>query len=493
MTVSGNAEKTGESRLLIDGKLVEALAGGSFDNVNPATEDVIGSVADASLEDMRAAIVAARLAFDESSWAQDRAFRTHCLRQLQAALESERESLRAELIAEAGCPISTTFGAQLDTTVAETLPSAIRHMDEFAWDRDLATLATPAGNSWRSVSKTPVGVVGIIVPWNFPFRLTLQKLADALATGNTVIVKPAPETPWSGTHLGRLIAEMTDIPSGVVNVVTSSGSEVAEELVTDPRVDMISFTGSTATGKRIMERGAPSVKRLLLELGGKSAHIVLEDADFATVMPQSTGACFHAGQVCANYSRWLVPRSRYDEAIERMAAAFESVPFGDPLDPANIQGPQISSRQRDRVLGYIERGCEEGATIVVGGHRPASLPRGWYVEPTLFSHVDNDMTIAREEIFGPVLVVIPFDDDADAVRVANDSRYGLVAAVTSGSQDRARSVASRLRVGTVSINGGVYSGPDAPFGGFKESGIGRQNGTEGFESYLETVTMAGPA
>ena len=486
-------EIVGEPRMLIDGRLVESRSGAAFDNVNPATEEVIGSVADASVADVQAAIAAARLAFDESPWADDREFRKHCLEQLQAALESQREEFRAELIAEAGCPISSTFAAQLDTTIAETLPFALRHIDEFGWQRELPGISTANGASWRRVSKVAVGVVGIIVPWNFPFRLTLQKLADALATGNTVIVKPAPETPWSGTHLGRLIVEMTDIPPGVVNVVTSSDSEVAEELVTDPRVDMISFTGSTSTGKRIMERGAPSVKRLLLELGGKSAHIVLEDADFPTVMPQSDGTCFHAGQVCANYSRWLIPRSRYEEAVDLMAATFESVKFGDPLDPVNIQGPQISEKQRDRVLSYIETGRQEGAVLVVGGNRPPALSKGWYVEPTLFSHVENSMTIAREEIFGPVLVAIPFDDDADAVRIANDSRYGLVAAVTSGSEARALSVAKQLRVGTVSINGGVYSGPDAPFGGFKESGIGRQNGVEGFESYVETITMAGPA
>ena len=477
--------------MLIDGKLLEGGTGAGFDNVNPATEEVIGTVADASIDDVKRAIAAARRAFDESSWSRDPKLRQRCILQLQAAIEADREEFRKELIAEAGCPIASTYGAQLDVTIAESLPWAVRHVDEFAWKRDLPSIQGASGSSWRRISKVPVGVVGIIVPWNFPFRLTVQKLADALATGNSVVVKPAPDTPWSGTRLGRLIAEKTEIPPGVVNVVTTSDNSVAEELIRDPRVDMISFTGSTATGKRIMELGSRTMKRLLLELGGKSAHIVLDDADFAAIMPQSGFACFHAGQVCANYSRWLIPRSRYDEAIEMMAAAFKAVKFGDPMDPANIQGPQISARQRERVLAYIDQAQTEGAVLVTGGGRPSGLSKGWYVEPTLFSHVDNAMTIAREEVFGPVLVAIPFEDDVDAVRIANDSRYGLVAAVTAGSGERALNVASQLRAGTISINGGTYSGPDAPFGGFKESGIGRQNGTEGFESYLETITLAG--
>src|SRR5581483_3283624 len=248
---------------------------------------------------------------------------------------------------------------------------------------------------------------------------TINKLGQALATGNTVVLKPAPDTPWSGTRWGRIIAEKTDIPAGVVNVVVGTDHLLGEQLVTDPRLDLISFTGSTATGKRIMEKGAATMKRLFLELGGKSASIVLDDADFAATLPMASMVCMHAGQGCAMPTRMLIPWSRYDEAVELISAGFAGVTYGDPSDPGNIQGPQISAKQRDRVLGYIEKGVEEGAKLVTGGGRPAHLDKGWFVEPTLFVDVDNNMTIAREEIFGPVLVVIPYEDDDDAVRIAN--------------------------------------------------------------------------
>jgi aldehyde dehydrogenase (NAD+) len=244
-------------------------------------------------------------------------------------------------------------------------------------------------------------------------------------------------------------------------------------------------------GQRIMEKGAATMKRLLLELGGKSAHIFLDDADFKANMPFASMICMHAGQGCAMLTRMLVPRSRYDEAIELMTPGFKGVAVGDPTDPSVIQGPQINAKQRERVLGYVEKGVAEGARLVTGGGRPAHLPKGWFVEPTLFADVENTMTIAREEIFGPVLVVIPFDDDDDAVRIANDNMYGLSGAVTSASEERALGLARRIRSGTVGVNGGIFYGADAPFGGYKASGVGRQNGLEGFEQYLETKTLSG--
>jgi len=271
-------------------------------------------------------------------------------------------------------------------------------------------------------------------------------------------------------------------------VVPSSDHLLGEQLVTDPRVDMISFTGSTATGRRIMAAGAPTLKRLFLELGGKSADIILEDGDVATKMAFLGFMCMHAGQGCAMLTRTLIHRSKYDEAVELAKVSMEQVTYGDPTDPGVIQGPQVSAKQRDRVMGYIEKGVEEGARLVTGGHRPAHLPKGYFVEPTLFADVDNSMTIAQEEIFGPVLVLIPFEDDDDAVRIANDSAYGLSGGVTS--EERALAVASRIRAGTIGVNGGVYYSPRSPFGGYKASGIGRQNGIEGFEQYLETKTIA---
>ncbi len=482
----------GEVRMLIGGELVEAASGKRFENINPATEEVLGEVADASAADMQRAIASAREAFDESDWSTNRALRKRCLEQLQEALESEREAYREELIAEVGTPRMMTYAAQLDWPLEEALRWPAKMIDEFAWDRGL-----PDGNmmgiqSRRAVWKEPIGVIGAIVPWNYPLEVTLNKLGPILATGNTVIIKPAPDTPWNATRLGRLVAEKTDIPPGVVNVVTSADHLVGEELTVSPLVDMISFTGSTMTGSRIMEKGAPTLKKTFLELGGKSAMIVLDDADFASAVPGASMVCVHGGQGCAMQTRMLLPRSRYDEGVELISAAMAVVPYGDPTSDAVVMGPLVSARQRDRVLGYIARGQEEGAKLVVGGGRPAHLPKGWYVEPTLFVDVDNSMTIAQEEIFGPVLAVIPYEDDDDAVRIANESSYGLSGGIVSASEERATALARRVRTGSMSVNGGMWYGADSPYGGYKASGIGRQCGIEGLEQYLETKAIAWP-
>jgi aldehyde dehydrogenase (NAD+) len=344
------------------------------------------------------------------------------------------------------------------------------------------------------VRREAVGVVGAITAWNFPLYLDLAKLGPALAAGCTVVLKPPPDTPWSATHLGRIIAERTDIPAGVVNVVASSDHAIGEMLTTDPRVDMITFTGSTMTGRRIMAAASATLKKLALECGGKSANILLDDVDLAATAPfASLAVCTHAGQGCAIPTRLLVPRTRYDEAVELAAATMASIVPGDPRDPSVLCGPLVSDRQRERVLGYVDKGVADGGRVVVGGGRPAHLARGYFVEPTVFADVDPEATIAQEEIFGPVLAVLAFDDDADAVRIANSTVYGLSGAVSSADEERALAVARRLRTGTVGVNGGQWYGIDSPFGGYRQSGVGRENGVLGFEEFLEVKTLGLPA
>src|SRR6476659_1250450 len=301
----------GEVRMLIDGKLVEATSGKTFDNINPATEEVLGQVADASADDMQRAIAAARRAFDETDWSTNHAFRKECLLQLQAAIESEAEELRQELVNEVGCPIALTYGPQLDAPLGDALRWPAEFIDRFEWSRELPNGTAFGGHSKRWVAREAAGVVGAIVPWNYPFEVSSQKVGQALATGNTVILKPAPDTPWNATRLGRLVAEKTDIPAGVFNVVTSSDHLVGEELTLSPMVDLISFTGSTAVGQRIMEKGAATMKRTFLELGGKSANIILDDANLDGALMSGLAVCFHAGQGCGIPTRMLVPRARY--------------------------------------------------------------------------------------------------------------------------------------------------------------------------------------
>ena len=483
---------TGESRMLIDGSLTPASSGRLYDNINPATEEVLGQTADATADDMDRAIAAARRAFDESSWATDRELRKRCLSQLQQALEDEKEALRAELVAEVGSPVSITYIAQLEWPLAEALKTPIAMMDTFEWERPLPDTNFFAP-SHRVVWREPVGVVAAIAPWNFPFEVTLNKLGPALATGNTVVLKPAPDTPWNATRLGRLAVERTDMPPGVLNVVPTSDNTVAERLVTDSRVDMVSFTGSTGVGQRIARLATDTLKRTFLELGGKSALIVLDDADLDAVLQQAAFVgSVHAGQGCVINTRVLLPRSRYKEAVEILGAAVGQVPYGDPTDPQTVSGPLVNRRQLEVVLEYIEKGKAEGARVVTGGGRPEHLERGYYVAPTLLADVDNDMTVAREEIFGPVLCAIPYDDEDDAVRIANDSKYGLAGGVASASQERAMKVARRIRSGIMSVNGGMAYGADGPFGGCKMSGWGRQGGTEGFDEYLNIRTVGYP-
>ncbi len=485
---------SGESRLLIDGKLVNATGNRTYPNVNPATEEVIGQVADATREDMERAIAAARRAFDTTDWSTNLAKRAKCMRQLHAALEKHKEELRPQIVAEVGAPIMLTYAAQQDSCIAATLWD-IGCAEQYAWEHELGEYEFFGSKSRRVVRREPIGVAGLITPWNFPFMLNLSKIVPALMAGCTAVLKAAPDTPWSATWIGKLIAEETELPPGVLNIVTARDpAEVGDQLTGDPRVDVVSFTGSTAIGKHIMRRGADSLKRVFLELGGKSAQIFLDDADLLKLVPAAgAGICMHGGQGCAITTRMLLPQKRYAECVEALKVAYQNLPYGDPTQMGNIMGPLVNARQRERVLGYIEKGKAEGARCLVGGGRPAKFPKGYFVEPTLFVDVNPDATIAQEEIFGPVLAVIPYADEEDAVRIANHSRYGLSGAVHAGSLERAMRVATRIRTGTLSVNGGMWFAPDAPFGGYKESGIGREHGVAGFEEYLQTKTIGYPA
>ncbi len=483
----------GEERMLIDGALVPSSTGAVFETVNPATEEVLGVAADASTEDAERALAAARRAFDTSTWSTDVARRVRCLRQLQAAMRSHAEELRAMTIAETGSPLFMTRSAQLDDPV-ESLGWVADLAGSYEWTTDLGR-AEPLGMPARRwLCREAAGVVAAITPWNVPHQINLAKLGPALAAGNTVILKPAPDTPWCATVLGRLIVEETDIPAGVVNILPSSEPAFGARLVDDPRVDQVSFTGSTATGRTVMAQAAGTLKRVFLELGGKSAFVVLDDADLRSACGVAAfTVCVHAGQGCAITTRLVVPRAHFDEAVDVTAAALRNLPAGDPTDAGTICGPLINARQRDRVERYIAMARDEGGDIVTGGGRTEGRDKGFFVDPTLIVGIGNDSPVAREEIFGPVLVVLPSDGDDDAVDIANDSPYGLSGSVWSGDRDRAMAVAGRMRTGTVGVNGGVWFSPDVPFGGYKQSGIGREMGVAGFEEYLETKVVAEPA
>ena len=481
-----------ETRLFIDGQLAEAEGGKIFQVINPVTEEVAGIAADASPADADRAIAAARRAFDETDWSINRPLRLKALTQFRDALKANIEELRALLMAETGAPPAITYGPQVDGPIG-SIDFVLDTLKAYEFERDLPDMGTFGDPTRRIVLREAAGVVAAITPWNFPLQINLAKAIPALAAGCTVILKAAPDTPWSASFLGRIAAQCPDLPAGVFNVITSSDkATIGEMLSGDSRIDVVSFTGSTQVGRRVMENASSTIKKVFLELGGKSAYIVLDDADFASALPVAAAVCFHAGQGCAISTRLLVPRSRYEEALANLEPMFNYFPYGDRGDMTQIMGPLVSAVQRDRVLDLIEKGKAQGARLVAGGGRPAHLEKGYYVQPTLFADVTNDMTIAREEIFGPVLVVIAFENDDDAVRIANDSIYGLSGAVASADTERALNVARRIRTGTFGINGANFFAANAPFGGYKQSGIGREMGVEGFEEYLEIKTIAMP-
>jgi aldehyde dehydrogenase (NAD+) len=481
------------ARLYIDGQLRDAEGGKSFDVVNPWTGEVAGNAADASAADVDQAIAAARRAFDQTNWGDpaNRGQRVELLTKLRALFEENKGRLSELARFEAGAALGAVGMAHVDNA-NQGWDDYMAVFDQVTWEEDLGNRDFRGFPSHRKVVYEPVGVVAAITPWNVPHYVNVGKVVAALLAGCTVILKPAPDTPGMGAIWGEL-ADKAGFPRGVINVVFGKDPAAAgEQLVTDPRVDLISFTGSTGVGKRIMQQGADTLKRVFLELGGKSAKIVLDDApEFARECAQSM-LVFHAGQGCAVQSRLLVPRSRYEEAKAGLKMAYQG--FGDNWgkvdEPTHIMGPVVSQRQMDRVLSYIELGKQEGATLLAGGKARPDKGGGYFIEPTCFVDVDNSMRIAQEEIFGPVLVVIPFDDDEDAIRIANESQYGLSGGVVSGDQQRAERVARRIRTGSISVNGGMCIAGDLPFGGFKGSGMGREWGLAGIEEFLDSKVIA---
>jgi aldehyde dehydrogenase (NAD+) len=482
-----------DARLLIDGELVEASGRGRFDNVNPATEEVIGTVPNATAEDARRAIAAARRAFDETDWSRNPALRARCLRQLRDGLNARLEELRKLTVAEVGCPISMTYGPGLNDPIT-WLGNYADFLEQFEWRRDAGVAQVMGQRVQRFLEYEPIGVVGAITPWNVPHDINLKKVGWALAAGCTVVLKAAPTTSWCANFLAEVAATATDLPRGVFNVLSSEGNDVGEVLTHDPRVDLIGFTGSTATGKRILEVCAPQVKRTQLELGGKSAAIVLPDMPNLAAVAGAMGAvvCFHAGQGCAILTRLLVPKRELDAVVDAVQKAMKAVKYGDPMDPANIMGPLNSAIQRERVEGHVQKAIADGAKLVVGGGRPKQLAKGYFFEPTAFV-ADENSALAQNEVFGPVQCIIGYEDERDAIRIANNSRYGLSGAIMGGDVERALAVARQIRTGTLSVCGGAYYNWDVPFGGYKESGIGREHGTVGFEEHLEVKTIAVPA
>ena len=465
-------------QIYIDGAWVASDGRGAIDVVNAATEQVMGSIPNGSVSDVAKAVSAAKKAFE--SWSQTPVEeRQKYLVRLNEALQARSAEIAEVIAGEVGMPITWS------TMIQAGLPAG--NMQTFATLLDTFEFEEEIGNSL--VVKEPVGVVGAITPWNYPLHQIICKVGGALAAGCTIVLKPSEVAPLNAFILAEIIDEV-GLPAGVFNLVSGTGTEVGAALSSHPDVDMVSFTGSTKAGKAVAAAAAETVKRVALELGGKSANIVLDDADFATVIPKGLFACYlNSGQTCTAHTRMLVPNSRYDEAVQIAVAAAEQTQVGDPAEEGMHLGPLISQAQWDRVQDYIQKGIDEGAVVAAGGlGKPEGRETGYFVKPTVFANVTNDMTIAQEEIFGPVLSIIGYEDDDDAVRIANDSLYGLSGGVWSGDQDRAMSVARRMRTGAVDVNGGSFN-IAAPFGGYKQSGYGRENGPYGIEEFLQTKSM----
>jgi acyl-CoA reductase-like NAD-dependent aldehyde dehydrogenase len=471
--MASTAQTLTRDRLYIGGEWVEPSGGSAIEVVNPATEEVLGSIPASTPADVDRAVAAARDAFEE--WSQtSREHRAAHLEAIAAGLSDRADEIAAVISRELGMPLrlSRQIQAGLPTMSFASMPQL---MEEVAWEEQV-------GNSL--VIREPIGVLGAITPWNYPLHQIAAKVAPALAAGCTVVLKPSEVVPLNAFLLAEIAAE-AGLPPGVFNLVTGTGPLVGEAIASHPGVDMISFTGSTRAGRRVSELAAATVKPVAMELGGKSPNVILDDADLARAVPDGVAKCFlNSGQTCSALTRMLVPAESLGATEEIAAATAGAFTPGDPFDPATRLGPLVSETQRERVRGYIEKGTEEGANLVAGGPEPPEgLERGYFVRPTVFSQVTPEMTIAQEEIFGPVLSIQPYEDTEDAIRIANSTAYGLAGGVWSGDEERAREVARRIRSGQVEINGAAFN-PLAPFGGYKQSGHGRELGRFGIEELL---------
>jgi acyl-CoA reductase-like NAD-dependent aldehyde dehydrogenase len=468
-------------RFFIGGEWVTASSDSKINVIDSITEQVYLTVAEAQAPDIDRAVTAAKEAFENGPWPRlSPAERAGYLRALGAKVNKRTDDIIQMWPRESG--VTAGFAASGGPGAQHVFDYYAGLADTFEWERPVKS-----ARGFGLIVKEPVGVVGAIVPWNTPMALITMKVAPALIAGCTVVLKTSPEAPGEG-YLIAEAAEAIGLPPGVLNVVCAD-REVSELLVRDPRVDKITFTGSTAAGRRIASICGERIARVTLELGGKSAAVILDDADIETAANSLAAAeCLVSGQVCASLTRIVVTRSRHDAMVEALSSAFSKVRVGDPYDQDVQMGPLAAERQRDRVEGYIAKGIEAGARLATGGGRPKDLERGWYVEPTVFGNVDNSSVIAQEEIFGPVLSVIPAADEDDAVRIANDTIYGLHGAVFTNDNDRAREVAGQMRTGNIGHNG-FKTDFEMGFGGFKQSGIGREGGVLGLQLFLESKAM----
>ena len=464
--------------LYIDGSWVEPNGEGTIEVINPASEGVIGSVPVGSESDANAAVEAARAAF--TGWSESTIDeRSNYLNLLSSALKDRGEEIAELITSEVGTPIEYSRMAMVGTPRVVSRSYA-KILDGFAWEEEIRN---------SIVVKEPIGVVAMITPWNFPLHQIIGKVAPAIATGCTMVLKPSKEAPLNAFVLADILDEI-GLPNGVFNLISGHGREIGETLASHPEVDMVSFTGSTNAGVRVSELAAPSVKRVTLELGGKSANIILDDADIPRAASSAIYSCFaNSGQECSALTRLLIPEDSREEVVEVIASKIGRYTVGDPMDGTSKCGPLVSKRQQESVSRYISTGIDEGATLVAGGEgMPDDLDSGFYVRPTVFADVTPEMTVFREEIFGPVLCITTYSNEEEAIELANDSEYGLSGGVWSGDESRAMKVARKLRTGQVSINGGAFN-VTAPFGGYKKSGLGRELGVHGMEEFLETKSI----